>query len=72
MSSNEHKYHTSEEKVAILRWHLIEGVLVSTLCDESQIHPTVFYGWLKHFFENETAAFMNKAPLSGPRGPGST
>ena len=55
--NNERKHHTPEEKVTILRRHLVERVPVSTLCDESQIHPTVFYRWLKQFFENGTAAF---------------
>ena len=55
--SNERKHHTPEEKVAILRRHLIDKVPVSTLCDEHQLHPTVFYRWLKQFFENGAAAF---------------
>ncbi len=55
--SNERKHHTPEEKVAILRRHLIDKVPVSTLCDEYQLHPTVFYRWLKQFFENGAAAF---------------
>ena len=55
--SNERKHHTPEEKVAIVRRHLIDRVPVSTLCDEHQLHPTVFYRWLKQFFENGTAAF---------------
>jgi len=55
--SNERKHHAAEEKVAILRRHLIEKVPISTLCDEHQLHPTVFYRWLKQFFENGTAAF---------------
>jgi transposase-like protein len=55
--SNERKQHTPEQKVAILRRHLIDKVPVSTLCDEHQLHPTVFYRWLKQFFENGTAAF---------------
>ena len=55
--SNERKHHAPEEKVAILRRHLIDRVPVSTLCDEHQLHPTVFYRWLKQFFENGTAAF---------------
>jgi transposase-like protein len=55
--SNERKEHTPEEKVAILRRHLINRVPVSTLCDENQLHPTVFYRWLKQFFENGAAAF---------------
>ena len=48
--SNERKHHAPEEKVAILRRHLIDRVPVSTLCDEYQLHPTVFYRWLKQFF----------------------
>ena len=55
--SNERKHHTPEEKVAILRRHLVDRVPVSTLCDEHQLHPTVFYRWLKQFFENGSAAF---------------
>ena len=55
--SKERKHHTAEEKVTILRRHLVEKVPVSTLCDEHQIHPTVFYRWLKQFFENGAAAF---------------
>ena len=55
--SNERKHHAAEEKVAILRRHLIEKVPISTLCDEHQLHPTVFYRWLKQFFENGAVAF---------------
>jgi transposase-like protein len=49
--SNERKHHAPEEKVAILRRHLIDRVPVSTLCDEQHVHPTLFYRWLKQFFE---------------------
>jgi transposase-like protein len=55
--SNERKHHTPEEKVAILRRHLIDRVPISTLCDEHQLHPTAFYRWLKQFFDNGAAAF---------------
>ena len=47
----------SEEKVSILRRHLLDGVAVSDLCEEYEIHPTVFYRWQKAFFENGAAAF---------------
>jgi transposase-like protein len=60
--SNERKHHSPEEKVAILRRHLIDKIQVSTLCDEHHVHPTVFYHWLKQFFENGAAAF-GPAPL---------
>ena len=55
--SNERKHHTPEEKVAILRRHLIDKVPVSNLCEEYGLHPTVFYRWLKQFFEKGAAAF---------------
>ena len=54
------KHYTPEEKVAILRRHLVEGVPISDLCDESGLQPTVFYRWQKEFFENGAAAFQQK------------
>jgi transposase len=54
------KHYTGEEKVAILRRHLLEKEPVSTLCDELGLQPTVFYRWQKEFFENGAAAFQAK------------
>lgn len=48
---------TPEEKVSILKRHLVEKVAVSDLCDQYDLHPTVFHRWLKEFFENGAAAF---------------
>src|SRR6478672_6003507 len=55
------KYYTPEEKVAILRRHLLEQVPISELCDKHGLQPTVFYRWQKEFFENGPAAFQPKA-----------
>ncbi len=54
------KHYSGEEKVAILRRHLLEGAAISTLCDELGLQPTVFYRWQKEFFENGAAAFQTK------------
>src|SRR5205085_6016965 len=54
------KHYTPEEKVAILRRHLLEQVPISELCDKHGLQPTVFYRWQKEFFENGTAAFQPK------------
>ncbi len=54
------KHYTAQEKVAILRRHLLEKEPVSKLCDELELQPTLFYGWQKEFFENGAAAFENK------------
>ena len=52
------KQYTPEEKVAILRKHLVEKVAVSDLCEEYRLQPTVFYRWQKAFFENGAQALQ--------------
>jgi transposase len=54
---NSRRNFTPEQKVNILREHLIERVAVSDVCDKHHIHPTLFYQWQKTFFEKGTAAF---------------
>jgi transposase-like protein len=39
------RHFTPEQKIAILRQHLLEAVPISTLCDQHQINPTLFYRW---------------------------
>ena len=51
-------HFTAEEKVALLRSHLVEKKPVSEICQEHHLQPTVFYRWQKEFFENGTAAFQ--------------
>jgi transposase-like protein len=53
------RHFPATEKVAVLKRHLVEKVAVSDLCNELDISPTLFYGWLKAFFENGHAAFEN-------------
>lgn len=54
------RHFSPAEKVAILRKHLIEKIPVSDICDQHQMHPTLFYLWQKTFFEQGAAAFENK------------
>jgi transposase-like protein len=53
------------EIVAILRLHLLERTPISDLCDQHDIHPTVFYRWQKQFFENGAAAFESRRRRAG-------
>ena len=62
----ERKHYTAEEKVAILRRHLLDMVPVSDLCEENGLQPTVFYRWQKEFFENGAAAFQHKGRSNQP------
>ena len=64
----ERKHYTAEEKVAILRRHLLDKVPVSDLCEELGLQPTVFYRWQKEFFENGAAAFQTHGTSSPPGG----
>ena len=50
----------------ILRLHLLEARPISELCEEHEIHPTLFYQWQKSLFENGTLALAGKrqAPSS--------
>lgn len=51
------KNYRPEEKVIILKRHLVDKVPISDLCDEYNLHPTVLYRWQKEFFEHGAAAF---------------
>jgi transposase len=53
------RHFTPQEKVAIVKRHLLEGVPISTVCDEFHINPTLFYQWQRHLFENAHLSFDN-------------
>ena len=54
------KQLTPEEKVAVIRRHLVEKVPVADLCEELSIHPPQYYNWQKQFFEQGALAFERK------------
>lgn len=56
MSKQKRRNHATEEKVAILRRHLVDKVPVSDLCNEYKLQPSVFYNWLRQLMENMGAA----------------
>ncbi len=45
------RQYAADEKMAILRQHLLEKRPVSEVCDEHGLQPTVFYRWQKQLFE---------------------
>jgi len=55
--AKKYKKFSPEEKVRLLRLHLIEKEPVSDICDAHGLNPNVFYKWQKLFFENGAAAF---------------
>jgi transposase-like protein len=58
------KNYTNQEKVFILKRHLVDREPLSDLCDKYNLQPTVFYRWQKEFFENGAFAFEK---LNGSR-----
>jgi transposase-like protein len=60
MSDKQTRRHfTPQEKVAIVKRHLLEDVPVSNLCDQFEINPTLFYQWQRQLFEHAHLAFDN-------------
>ena len=62
--SKKRQYLSAEEKVALLKRHLVGREAVSDICDQTGVHPNVFYRWQKEFFENGAAAFQRDSRKS--------
>ena len=65
-NSRERRHFSPEQKVAIVKAHLVDRVPISDLCDRYDIQPTQFYWWQKQLFENGSAAFERKAKSAAP------
>ena len=50
---------TSEQKADLLRRHLVDKVPVSDLCEEHDLQPSLFYGWLNQLYANLGAALTD-------------
>jgi len=66
MSSRQRRRFKPEEKVSIVRRHLLDREPVSDLCDEYGVQPTVFYRWQKQLFEHGAAAFDRRRDPTVP------
>ena len=62
----ERKNYSPQEKVAILRRHLLDKVPASLLCDQFQLQNKIFYGWLKQLSDNGSTA-LERRPTYGKR-----
>ena len=66
LNSRERRHFSPQQKVAIVKQHLVDGVPISDLCDKHHLQPAQFYQWQKQLFENGALAFERKAKASGP------
>ncbi len=58
MTKQHRKRYTAEQKLALIRRHLIDRVSVADLCREHDLRPTVFYRWQQELFEHGASAFQ--------------
>ncbi len=49
--TQQHRHFAGAEKVAFFKRHLLDKVPVSNLCAELDLYPTLFYAWLKEFYD---------------------
>lgn len=56
-SSKSRRSFSAEQKVEIVRRHLVDKVTVSELCETYDIQPSVYYSWQTALFAQGTAAF---------------
>ena len=49
-----------EEKVRILRLHLLEKKPISQICEQYGLNPNLFYRWQKEFFEHGAIVFKQE------------
>ena len=52
MSKRTRRSHSSDQKAALLKRHLVDKVAISDLCNENGIQPSLFYYWQRQLFEN--------------------
>lgn len=55
--TSQRRQFNPEQKIKILREHLLEKTPISEVCEKHQITPTQFYQWQKTFFEHGASAF---------------
>lgn len=60
-SKRSRRHFTTEQKVTLLKRHLVDKTPVSDLCDEEELQPSVFYQWQRQLFENLAGAFATPA-----------
>ena len=57
MGKRKRRKFSAEEKVKLLRLHLVEKKPVSEICSEYKLNPNMFYRWQTEFFERGHFAF---------------
>lgn len=59
MSKKTRRNLSPEKKAELIREHLVDKKPVSTICEENELQPSVFYTWMKQLLANAPVAFAN-------------
>ena len=66
MTKKKRRHRSAEEKARLLRRHLEDGELVSKICEEQNLQPSVFYQWKRDVFARlETTMAMKPGKVNG-------
>jgi len=52
----ERRHWSADDKIRLLRLHLIEKQAISKICEEASLSPMQFYAWQEQLFANGSAA----------------
>lgn len=58
----ERRHWSVDEKIKLLRRHLIENVPISKICEEARLAPSLFHRWQEQLFQNAALALEGKRP----------
>jgi len=58
----ERRHWSADEKIKLLRRHLIENVPISKICEEARLAPSLFHRWQEQLFQNAALALEGKRP----------
>src|SRR4051794_21922395 len=62
MSRRSPRHFTPGQKAEVIRRHVVDKAAASELCNQHDLQPSVFYGWLNHLFQNAAKAFTSSRP----------
>ena len=60
--SKERRHWNSDDKIKLLRRHLIEKVPISSICDEARLAPSLSHRWQEQLFVNASLALEGNRP----------
>ncbi len=54
------RHWSADDKIKLLRLHLIEKQAISKICEDASLSPTQFYAWQEQLFTNGGLAMVSK------------